>query len=272
LTLRNEPHGGNPFTKTSLHNLLTNVVYIGKVFYKGEVHSGQHVPIVKPEVWQRVQKLLKRNNRTGGTMGRNKHGALLKGLLRCLNCNAAMTPSFSSKGNKRYRYYVCTSAQARGWDSCPSKSIPAGEIERFVVEEIRSVGKNPELVAATIAEATRQVESRLADLDAERRGLERDLRHWHQELGEVVALAHDGRYTGRLADLEDRVGATERRLSEIASEIALATKAKIDPEEAAEALAAFDPVWETLSPREQARIVRVRSVNRVFNFSTQLPC
>lgn len=65
-----------------------------------------------------------------------------------------MTPATSSKkGTKKYRYYVCTSAQARGWDTCPSKSIPAAEIERFVVEQVRGMGRaqpsseNPTLVA-----------------------------------------------------------------------------------------------------------------------------
>lgn len=47
-----------------------------------------------------------------------------------------MTHSYSSKGNKRYRYYVCGTAMQRGWAVCPSPSVPAGEIERFVVEQI----------------------------------------------------------------------------------------------------------------------------------------
>lgn len=31
----------------------------------------------------------------------------------------------------------------------------------------------------------------------------------------------------------------------------------VDEREVAEALAAFDPVWETLTPKEQARVVRL---------------
>jgi site-specific DNA recombinase len=39
---------------------------------------------------------------------RNQFGALLKGLLRCVACDAAMTPTHTTKGGcKRYRYYVC---------------------------------------------------------------------------------------------------------------------------------------------------------------------
>jgi site-specific DNA recombinase len=31
----------------------------------------------------------------------------------------------------------------RGWYTCPSKSVPAGELERFVVEHIRGIGRDP---------------------------------------------------------------------------------------------------------------------------------
>jgi site-specific DNA recombinase len=70
--------GGNRFTKTSLHNLLTNVCYIGKVRYKEEVYDGEQPATVDTEVWQRVQALLCRNARTGGV--RTQFGALLKGV------------------------------------------------------------------------------------------------------------------------------------------------------------------------------------------------
>ena len=51
-----------------------------------------------------------------------------------------MIHTYTSKGRRRYRYYVCTSAQKQGWDGCPSKSIPALEIEQFVVKEIQRTG------------------------------------------------------------------------------------------------------------------------------------
>ncbi len=128
--------GGGPISKTALHRLLSNVVYIGKVRYKNEVHDGEHPALIDAETWQKVQSLLQRNGRSGGGPGRNMQGFLLKGLLHCAACGCSMTPSHTRRGNRRYRYYVCTNAQKRGWDQCPSKSIPAGEIEKYVVQEI----------------------------------------------------------------------------------------------------------------------------------------
>jgi hypothetical protein len=47
-----------------------------------------------------------------------------------------MTGSFTTKETKRYCYYLCSAAHKRGRQSCPSKSIPAGPIERLVLEQI----------------------------------------------------------------------------------------------------------------------------------------
>src|SRR4051812_46633038 len=54
-----QERGGDGFTKTNLHRLLTNVTYVGKVRYKAEVHDGEHAAIVDPAVFQRVQDLLR---------------------------------------------------------------------------------------------------------------------------------------------------------------------------------------------------------------------
>jgi site-specific DNA recombinase len=81
--------GGQKFTKGSLHHLLTNPVYLGKVKYKKEVHPGEHQAIVDQEVWQQVQDLLRQKN--SGTTVRTESHALLKGILRCRPCGFAMT-------------------------------------------------------------------------------------------------------------------------------------------------------------------------------------
>jgi site-specific DNA recombinase len=178
-TRKGRERGGKQFTKTSLHKLLTNVAYVGKIKYKHETHDGEHAAIVDAAIWQRVQALLQRNGRNGGALVRNKFGALLKGVLRCVPCDCAMTPTHTTRnGNKRYRYYVCSNAQKRGWHSCPSKAVPAGEIERFVVEQIKCIGKDPTMLNATFKEARAQGVARVAELEAERRRLERELARW----------------------------------------------------------------------------------------------
>ena len=51
---------------------------------------------------------------------------------------------FGGSRNRRYRYYVCTTAQKRGWETCPVKSVPAYEVEQFVIERLRAAGRASE--------------------------------------------------------------------------------------------------------------------------------
>jgi site-specific DNA recombinase len=74
-----------------------------------------------------------------------------------------MVHAWTPKGNKRYRYYVCGSAQNRGWDTCPAPSIPAAEIERFVVERSRAIGKDSDVLARTLEQARRHAIGEVAE-------------------------------------------------------------------------------------------------------------
>src|SRR5207253_10222321 len=128
--------GGLRFTKTNLYRLLTNVSYAGRVRYKAEVHAGEHPAIVEAETFERVQALLRRNG-PGCGRARTRGSALLQGVLRCAPCGCSMTPAHTKRGSRRYRYYTCTNAQKRGWPACPSRSIPAAEMDKVVLAQIR---------------------------------------------------------------------------------------------------------------------------------------
>ncbi|MBI1900556.1 MAG: recombinase family protein [Planctomycetia bacterium] len=249
--------GGRLFTKGSVYHLLTNVAYAGKVKYKAETHAGEHTGIVGAEVFQRVQSSLHANGRSGGRGVRNKHGALLRGLLRCASCGCGMRHAYSSKGERQYRYYVCAKAQQRGWDACPSPSVPAGEIERFVVEQVRCIGKDPSLLAATLAQVRQQTEAATQGLTAEKAALERQRRDDDAELRRLVGEPDAEGRTGRMAEILDRQRAAEHRLAEISAELSAAGVGAVDDDAVAAALAEFDGVWSALVPREQARVLEL---------------
>jgi hypothetical protein len=59
-----------------------------------------------------------------------------------------MTHTFCGK-NKRafYRYYRCTHAMKNGHDVCPTGTLPAGEIERVVIDEAPGLTRDEALLA-----------------------------------------------------------------------------------------------------------------------------
>ena len=256
-TSKGTVRGGQPFNRNSLYNLLTNVTYLGRIRYKGEVYHGEHDAIVPEDLFNEVQQLLRQNRRNGGADVRNRYGAILKGILRCTSCGCSMGHTFTSKGIRRYRYYVCLNAQKRGHDRCPTKSIPASEIERIVVEQIKAIGSDPTVVAETLVQARRQAETRIEELEREQAILTRQLNHDHAQIRKLATAAPDDHVSARLADLQERVRTTERRVTDAHAEVASLQRELVDEKEVIAALAAFDPVWESLTIREQARVIQL---------------
>ena len=58
--------GGKSFSRGALYELLSNPLYIGEISHKQERHPGQHEPIVKRELWEEVQQLLREGTRRSG--------------------------------------------------------------------------------------------------------------------------------------------------------------------------------------------------------------
>jgi site-specific DNA recombinase len=127
--------GGRAFTRNTLRQLLRNVTYLGHLRYRQEVNPGEQDAIVDAATWQQVQTLLQA--RRHQPKARLPGSALLQKLLRCGSCGCAMVSSHSSKGTRRYRYYICRQAQKRGWQTCPAPSLPAGPIEHLVVQQLQ---------------------------------------------------------------------------------------------------------------------------------------
>jgi site-specific DNA recombinase len=256
-TRKGQRRGGNAFTKSTLHLLLTNPVYVGKVRHKDECFPGEHPGIIDELLWNRVSKLLAAHGKHGEH--KNKSGALLKGLLRCSACQCAMTPAHSQKNNKRYRYYACTKAQKLGWARCPSKSIPAAEVEQFVIERFRGIGSDPELVAEVVAQVERQREERQDELASEERLLLREIERWRGEVRNLVGQVKPGDRKSaaaiRLAELEERIDRETARLEEVQSE--LTDDTTVPEDEVRDCLAEFDALWESMSPIERSRLLHL---------------
>ena len=254
---------GKPFEKGRVHRILTNWQYAGKVFYEDQVYDGEHDAIVSEEVWNRAQQILQRNRLNGGAHQRSKHGALLNGLLVCGECCASMVHAPSGTKRGRYhRYYTCRTRQQRGKDACPTRSVPAAELESLVVEQIKAIGKDPSVVAAAIAAAQQELQAKRPILEEERDATQVDLQKKHQELNRLIDLVASGgkaakAVESRLADLQETIEAQGERFREVLAELGGLEAASVDEEDLRHALGLFDPVWDALLPRERVRILHV---------------
>ncbi len=249
------PCGGGRFAKTSLNGLLRNMSYIGKVNYRGHIADAEFPGIVEPAVFQAVQDCMKLNNQTCGSRVRNKYNALLGGLLRCGHCDAPMTHSFSKqrKDGRLYRYYICGRALKEGWHSCPAPSLPAAEIENFVVNEVAQIGKDAELRLEVVTQHEENRRTELAEAVASQRKLDRQL----QQLAASAREAEAKGNANRLADLERQRAEAVATLAQLHARVALLTEQQLSEAELYKAVESFSPAWESLTLPERQRVLRL---------------
>jgi len=139
---------GKPIDKGYLYRVLNNRVYLGEAVHKGNAFPGEHQPIIAPALWDRVHELIVPNHRARGKRRQGETPALLKGLLFTAD-GSALTPTYTRKNGRLYRYYVANALIRIGTTASPIQRIPAGQIEAAVIAQIRSILESPEIIVAT---------------------------------------------------------------------------------------------------------------------------
>ena len=128
--------------------MLNNRAYIGEAVRKSESYPSEHDAIIDRETWDRVHAILQGSPRKRAARTRAETPALLKRLLFGPD-GAAFSPTHTRKGDRLYRYYVSQTVLKHGAGSCPVGRVPAGEIEGAVIDQLRAVFRQPEIVAGT---------------------------------------------------------------------------------------------------------------------------
>jgi site-specific DNA recombinase len=139
---------GKLIDKGMLYKLLNNPVYIGDAVHKGVSYPGEHVAIVDRKMWDKVQAQFKINPRRRSGAARSQTPSLLKGLIFGPT-GAAMSPSHTRKKGRLYRYYVSQTILKQGAADCPIGRVPAAEIEKIVIDQVRILLRSPEIIVQT---------------------------------------------------------------------------------------------------------------------------
>ncbi len=139
--------GGKPFSLQSLRTILKNRLYLAEVHHKGKYYPGQHQALIDQNLFDDAQDIF-----AGKTKAKRKRtyaaksDALLKGIIVCGGCESAMSPTYTKKKNKQYRYYITNSYRQHTCGECPVSRIPAGEIEEIIKGQLKAVFASPQIL------------------------------------------------------------------------------------------------------------------------------
>lgn len=147
---------GKLIDKGFIYKLISSRVYLGEAVHKGTSYPGEHNPIITQELWDRVHSILKESPRERRAKNRNSSEALLKGII-FTDTGAAMTPTYTRKGDRLYHYYtsmdLIRNRGSRGGEG-PMR-LAAAMVDGAVIAEMRRIIGAPE-ISARVIEARRR--------------------------------------------------------------------------------------------------------------------
>ncbi len=151
--------GGVSISRGALYQILRNRLYRGQIAYRGEVHNGNHVAILEPELWDAVQARLTRQSarpRLTGSVAseaaRSNASTLAAPLTNLVfDTNGhRMTPTYAVKTGRRYHYYV-SAPLLRGERAYDGVRVPAADLERLVAKRIADHLRDPAWLTSHLA-------------------------------------------------------------------------------------------------------------------------
>lgn len=157
-----------------------------------------------------------------------------------------------------YRYYRCSNAIKSGASRCPRPSLPAEQVEAAVVEEMRALASDRDLLAKVIEQAQGAIGAETAALRRERGDLAREMDRLAKGLQDLPAAGlADRDAASRAIGLHERIASCERRTASVEARLDELGRRRIGREEAEAAFADFDGIWRAMTPWERRRVARL---------------
>jgi DNA invertase Pin-like site-specific DNA recombinase len=138
-------HGGAPFNRSELYNLISNRVYVGDIVHKDKHWPGLHSAIIDNETFERAQQLISRHVKGDRSPETAAERSLLPGRVFSHAGDPLIATHTSKKtpsGKRRYRYYVSKHLHLGERDRCGMR-IPALELEQVVLSRLIEMLENP---------------------------------------------------------------------------------------------------------------------------------
>ncbi|WP_082012489.1 recombinase family protein [Belnapia sp. F-4-1] len=141
---------GRPLDKGDVYKLLNLRTYVGEVTHKGQVYPGEHDAIVPRPLWEKAHATLQVSPRARAAQNRQHAPALLKGLIFGID-GRALSPTHCRKNDRLYRYYVAQRVLKGDTieDDGIVRRVSAAEIETAVINQVRALLRQPEIVVGT---------------------------------------------------------------------------------------------------------------------------
>lgn len=271
MSRREKFHPAKKFHWTPVRWMLLNYTYIGKkeVNKKKQPQDQSKLPeaqryrlvdgnwpgIVDEEKFYAVRRLLEANGRTKTNQIKGiRHCYLFNGILWC-ECGQQMEGrSGTSRLRKRYYYYVCKECRLR---------LPAEKIEGVVLDRIRELATDGDLLTQLVAETNKRLRSDLPRLLSQQQAMVEDVTKLEAEaeglLGKLSRVEGETEtmVIERLDKISERRKEIQASLSGLDKGIDDVRREAVNETEIREALSKTTEVFHSLPPYHRKKLIRL---------------
>ena len=243
---------GKTLSKAHLHSTLTNPFYTGSFLWGGKLYRGTHPTFINPDLYGRVQSVLRGHNKPKY----GKQEIAFRGLLTCAHDNCRITAELK-KG--KYVYYRCSGYRGK----CATPRFREQEISQKLGEILKSI-HIPDAILATLQESlNRDQQSSQGQAASHRAGLEQRLAAVRRRMDQGYQDKQDGKipedfWERKMSEWraeEQRIQAALDGLRESNGECLLSAKRTLELANKAYSL------YVKQNPIEQAKLLRFVLLN-----------
>lgn len=223
-------------TETVVKSILTGVVNVGKIYYKGNIYQGRHDPIFSEDRFRLAQEMRKSRRRSRA----KKDPYLLTGLCVCGVCGCRLRYQTWTGGRKAL--WCCSHDKSLNYlpnfsPDCTAKAVDAETVEREVEREIVKISLD-------LSDRKRKPGKSRKDALKEQAAKEK------RKLSRLYDLYADGNevIVDKIRETETRIAELEKEANEAATGKETATEKKIKK---------LANVWDTLSKQEQNTLLKI---------------
>ena len=215
---------GSVFNKNSFANMFANERYIGVYRYK-DIRIENGIPaIIEKDLFEEVQRRLKRNA-CAPSRGKAKVEYLLAQKLFCGHCGSLMTGECgTSQSGDKYNYYTCS--KRKRFHSCDKKNVSKEKIEDFVVKKTLALF-TPEKIDEFAEIAVKQAEAEARENTCIP-AIKKELKEIDKSIENLLHLAErapsSNALANRLKELENQKKIIGNRLADESSKILILEK------------------------------------------------
>jgi site-specific DNA recombinase len=257
--------GGNDFNYQSIHNILRNPVYTGWIKMNGEQFKGLHESIIEDSLFELVQKRLDLSAiDTFATLEGSP--LLLLGTTKCGFCGGNLTTYFSNNGKNdvKHYYYKCTTTSKQDKKKCPSRLVPARDLEEFTQNLMLHTARKQGFFDAITAQIVDNSEEEVSELNADKTALSGNLSAIDKKISNLTDNFTQGvldealkqKLVVKLTEMETEKTRIQHHISELSNKIEEIQQNKFHKTSLKNILREFDAIINNSSIEEKRQMMR----------------